>query len=156
MLLIVDAFTVMYLRPYLIANGYSPEEVKNVCIWYDPSLVATRNDRAADADSGFEKMAVSYDTWRRAHGFSEADAPTPTELALRLIIEKGMITPELTQDMLTAVAPEVMQNVRQVSQAANPAPLPPEIDQLLSGQPAAAPEAGAETQAPPQLAEPEV
>lgn len=156
MLLIVDAFTVMYLRPYLIANGYSPEEVKNVCIWYDPSLVATRNDRAADADSGFDKMAVSYDTWRRAHGFSEADAPTPTELALRLIIEKGMITPELTQDMLTAVAPEVMQNVRQVSQAANPAPLPPEIDQLLSGQPAAAPEAGAETQAPPQLAEPEV
>jgi hypothetical protein len=155
MLLIVDAFTVMYLRPYLIANGYSPEEVKNVCIWYDPSLVATRNDRAADADSGFEKMAVSYDTWRRAHGFSEADAPTPTELALRLVIEKGMITPELTQDMLTAVAPEVMQNVRQVSQAANPAPLPPDIEQALSGQPAA-PEAGAETQAPPQLAEPEV
>lgn len=155
MLLIVDAFTVMYLRPYLIANGYSPEEVKNVCIWYDPSQVATRNDRAADADSGFEKMAVSYDTWRRAHGFSEADAPTPTELALRLVIEKGMITPELTQDMLAAVAPEVMQNVRQVSQAANPAPLPPEIDQLLSGQPAA-PEAAAETPAAPPLAEPEV
>ena len=155
MLLIVDAFTVMYLRPYLIANGYSPEEVKNVCIWYDPSLVATRNDRAADADSGFEKMAVSYDTWRRAHGFSEADAPTPTELALRLVIEKGMITPELTQDMLAAVAPDVMQSVRQVSQAANPAPLPPEIDQLLSGQPAA-PEAAAEAPAAPPLAEPEV
>jgi hypothetical protein len=154
MLLIVDALTIMYLRPYLIANGYSPEEVKNVCIWYDPSLVATRNDRAADADSGFEKMAVSYDTWRRAHGFSEADAPTPTEIALRLVLEKGMISPELTQDMLAAVAPEVMNNVRQVSQAANPAPLPPEIDQLLGGQPTA--DAGAEAQTPPPLAEPEV
>jgi len=154
MLLIVDALTIMYLRPYLIANGYSPEEVKNVCIWYDPSLVATRNDRAADADSGFEKMAVSYDTWRRAHGFSEADAPTPTEIALRLVLEKGMISPELTQDMLAAVAPEVMNNVRQVSQAANPAPLPPEIDQLLGGQPTA--DTGAEAQTPPPLAEPEV
>lgn len=154
MLLIVDALTIMYLRPYLIANGYSPEEVKNVCIWYDPSLVATRNDRAADADSGFDKMAVSYDTWRRAHGFSEADAPTPNEIALRLVLEKGMISPELTQDMLAAVAPEVMNTVRQVSQAANPAPLPPEIDQLLGGQPTA--DAGAEAQTPPPLAEPEV
>jgi hypothetical protein len=155
MLLIVDAFTVMYLRPYLIANGYSPEEVKNLCVWYDPSQVATRNDRAADADSGFDKMAVSYDSWRRAHGFSEADAPSPNELALRLIIEKGMITPELTQDILSAVAPEVMANVRQVSQAGNPAPMPPEIDQLLGVDPAAAP-AAEQPEAAPPLAEPEV
>lgn len=154
MLLIVDALTVMYLRPYLVANGYSPEEVKNVCIWYDPSQVATRNDRAADADSGFEKMAVSYDTWRRAHGFSEADAPTPNEIALRLVLEKGMITPELTQDMLSAVAPEVMQNVRQVSQAANPAPMPPEVAEALGVPPV--PTEGAETPAAPPLAEPEV
>jgi hypothetical protein len=52
MLLIVDALTVVYLRPYLVANGYPAEEVAKVQIWYDPSLVATRNDRAADADSG--------------------------------------------------------------------------------------------------------
>ena len=155
MLLIVDALTIMYLRPYLIANGYSVEEVKNVCIWYDPSLVATRNDRAADADSGFDKMAVSYDSWRRAHGFSEADAPTPTEIALRLVIDKGMITPEMTQDILAAVAPDVMANVRQVSQAANPAPMTPEISELLGVE---TPEATATEEAPtpPPLAEPEV
>ncbi len=168
MLLIVDALTVMYLRPYLVANGYSPEEVKNVCIWYDPSQVATRNDRAADADSGFDKMAVSYNSWRRAHGFSESDAPTPAELALRIVLEKGMITPELTQGLLAAVAPEVMDQARAQSQAANPAPIPPEIDQLLSGEPAPteeAPTAEAETpaqepitpaEATPPLAEPEV
>ena len=155
MLLIVDALTVMYLRPYLIANGYSPEEVKNVCIWYDPSLVATRNDRAADADSGFEKMAVSYDAWRRAHGFSEADAPDPTEFALRLVLQKGMITPELTEAMLATVSPEIMGKVRDASMANSGAPIPPEIDQILSGEtPTAAP---AEPQAPAApLAEPEV
>lgn len=165
MLLIVDALTVMYLRPYLVANGYTPEEVKNICIWYDPSQVATRNDRAADADSGFDKMAVSYNTWRRAHGFSESDAPTPEELALRIVLEKGMITPELTSGLLTAVAPEVMNQARDLSQAANPAPIPPEIDQLLSGEPAAEPTEPAETpaeapitpaEATPPLAEPEV
>jgi hypothetical protein len=132
MLLVADALTVMYLRPYLVANGYSPEEVKNVCVWYDPSQVATRNDRASDADAGFEKMAVSYDTWRRAHGFSESDAPDPTELALRLVIEKGMITPELTEGMLSAVAPEVLKRVRDNVAAKSVAPVPQEIQDLLN------------------------
>jgi hypothetical protein len=153
----------MYLRPYLIANGYPAEEVKNVCIWYDPSLVATRNDRAADADSGFDKMAVSYDTWRRAHGFSEADAPDPTELALRLVLNKGMITPELTESMLAAVAPEVMNNVRKQASVSTGAPISPELDQILQNATTETPaEAPAEPAAPitpaeatPPLAEPE-
>ncbi len=132
MLLVADALTVMYLRPYLIANGYSPEEVKNVCVWYDPSQVATRNDRASDADAGFDKMAVSYETWRRAHGFSESDAPDPTELALRLVINKGMITPELTEGMLSAVAPEVLKRVRDNVAAKSVAPVPQEIQDLLN------------------------
>jgi hypothetical protein len=135
MLLIVDALTVVYLRPYLIANGYDEESVSRIQIWYDPSQVATRNDRATDADSGFDKLAVSYDTWRRAHGFSDADAPSPAELALRLVINKGMITPELTQSMLEAVAPELRELINKASQATSVAPMPPGIDQLLSGQP---------------------
>lgn len=158
MLLIVDALTVMYLRPYLVANGYSPEEVKNVCIWYDPSLVATRNDRAADADMGFDKMAVSYDTWRRAHGFSESDAPSPEELALRLVVSKGMVTPELTEALLGAVAPKVMEAARGASQAANVAQMSPEVNQILqeaTGVPAPGTAAPAAEAAPP-LAEPEV
>ena len=161
MLLIVDALTVMYLRPYLIANGYPEEQVKNICVWYDPSLVATRNDRAADADSGFEKMAVSYDTWRRAHGFSESDAPDPTEFALRLVLQKGMITPELTESMLASISPEIMGKIRDQAMQNSGAAIPPEIDQLLSGETVSAtPEADAagaplaEPAAP--LAEPEV
>jgi hypothetical protein len=161
MLLIVDALTIMYLRPYLIANGYSPEEVKNVCIWYDPSLVATRNDRASDADMGFDKMAVSFDAWRRAHGFSEADAPDPKEFALRLIMSKGMITPELTEAVLASIAPDIMNQAREVAQENTGAPIPDDIDAML--QQAAGPAAGAETTEAPAaqpeatpLAEPEV
>jgi hypothetical protein len=162
MLLIVDALTVMYLRPYLVANGYSPEEVKNVCIWYDPSQVATRNDRAADADMGFDKLAVSYEAWRRAHGFSSADAPDPKEFVLRMVMQKGMVSPELTEALLRSVAPEVMGDLRQQNMQEGGAPIPPEVDQLLQGETPAtegeapAPEAPiTPAEATPPLAEPE-
>ena len=167
MLLIADALTVVYLRPYLIANGYSPADVDRLVIWYDPSAVATRNDRAMDADNGFDRMAVSFQTWRRAHGFSEADAPSPTELGLRILLEKGMITPELSEAMLAAVAPEIIEAARQAQQGQSVGPIPDDLSQALQGQvptgePApegegapAAPEAAAPIQESPiQLAEP--
>ena len=150
MLLISDALTVVYLRPYLIANGFNASEVERVVVWYDPSQVATRNDRAQDADSGFDRMAVSMDTWRRAHGFSEADAPTPQEVALRLLMEKGSITPELTESMLGAIAPDVMKAARVSSQASSVAPIPPEIERLLKG-PSATPAPTEEVSSPEAL-----
>jgi hypothetical protein len=154
MLLIVDSLTVVYLRPYLLANGFDPVDVERMVVWYDASQVATRNDRAADADSGFEKMAVSMDTWRRAHGFSDADAPNETELALRLLIEKGTITPELSEALLRAFAPTPMDAARQASVSQSVAPIPPELQNILSGQqPSGAPPA-AEPAEPPALAEP--
>jgi hypothetical protein len=131
MLLICDALTVVYLRPYLIAQGYSVTDVEKIVIWYDPSAVATRNDRAADADSGLDRNAISLDAWRRAHGFSSADAPTSNEMALRLLSERGAITPELTESMLQALAPEIMDAVKQAQQAASVAPIPADVQQIL-------------------------
>jgi hypothetical protein len=151
MLLIVDALTVVYLRPYLIANGYSDIDVSRITVWYDPSAVSTRNDRASDADAGFDRGAVSYDAWRRAHGFSDQDAPTPTEVAIRLLQEKGALTPELTEAMLGAISPEIMNAVRSAQQGQSVAPLPPDVEEVLkraaAGEPApvteeAAPEGG--------------
>jgi hypothetical protein len=140
MLLIADSLTVVYLRPYLVANGYPQSEVDRIVIWYDPSAVSTRNDRAADADSGFDRGAISYESWRRAHGFTNADAPTSNETAIRMLRERGTITPELTEAMLGAIAPEMMNAVRQSQQAASVAPLPPEVEQILSGQTSQAPQ----------------
>lgn len=133
MLLICDSITVVYLRPYLIANGFNPNDVERITVWFDPSQVATRNDRAQDADNGYDRMAVSMDTWRRTHGFSEADAPTPTEIALRLLMEKGSLTPDLTESMLSAFAPDAMKATRLAQQATSVAPVSPEIERLLKG-----------------------
>lgn len=138
MLLIADALTIVYFRPYLIANGFAETDVNRLCIWYDPSAVSTRNDRAADADSGYDRMTVSSSTWRRSHGFSDADAPNATEMALRMLFEKGSITPEMTESLLGAVAPDVMKVMREAQQANSVAPVPPEVEQLLQS-PSAAP-----------------
>jgi hypothetical protein len=153
MLLIADAITVVYLRPYLIANGFDPAQVERICVWYDPSQVATRNDRAADADAGFDRGVISGDAWRRSHGFTEQDGPTPTEVALRLLREKGAITPELTEAMLGAVAPDVMKATRLASQATSLAPIPPEVERLLKGPQQVIAEA-TETETPTETPEP--
>jgi hypothetical protein len=146
MLLIVDALTVVYLRPYLIANGYSEADVNKITIWYDPSAVSTRNDRATDANDGFDRGAVSYDAWRRAHGFSDQDAPSPNEVALRMLQERGVLTPELTEAMLAAVSPDLMNAVRNTQQEASVAPLPPEVQEVLQQATGGAPADGETTE----------
>lgn len=126
MLLIADALTIVYLRPYLVAQGYSPSDVEKIVVWYDPSAVSTRNDRASDADSGYDRAVISQEAWRRAHGFSQADAPTPNEIAIRMLFEKGAISPELTEAMLQTVSSEFMEQVRAVASGQSPVQLSPE------------------------------
>jgi hypothetical protein len=91
-------------------------------------------------------MAISFETWRRAHGFSDADAPDAKEVALRLLFEKAAISPDLTESMLGALAPEVMNAARAASQAANPAPMPQNIADVLAGNPAPEAAPGAPTE----------
>jgi hypothetical protein len=152
MLLIADALTVVYLRPYLKSIGYDPTEVDRLVVWYDPSAVSTRNDRAMDADAGFDKMAVSFETWRHAHGFSDADAPSSNELALRMMIDKGMVTPELTEALMRVFAPEAMKAAQGAQQAQSVAPVPDEISQAAQGVPVEGEAAPVEEA--PALAEP--
>lgn len=133
LLLLADAFTVMYLRPALLDLKFPKAEVDRIVVWYDPSAVATRSDRAADADSGFEKGAISYETWRRAHGFSDKDAPTQNEAMTRMVLEQGVLTPELTEALLTVLAPEMMTAAKGVVQANSVAPVPNAAQDILNG-----------------------
>ena len=121
-------------------------------IWYDPSEVTTRPNRAEDADKGFTNHIISGDAWRKAHNFTDDDAPTSTEIALRLLLDKGNLTPELAESLLTVIAPEVMQAVRDASQAANPeTALTPDVENALGGEEEVAPPA--ETEPPSQQPE---
>jgi hypothetical protein len=69
-----------------------------------------------------------------------------------------MITPELTEAMIGAVAPEMMKKIRGASQAAGPTPAVPALDALLEGATPPPAEGEAEApveEAPPALVEPE-
>jgi hypothetical protein len=48
-----------------------------------------------------------------------------------MLQEKGTITPELTEAMLNAISPEIMNVVREAQQAASVAPLPPDVEEVL-------------------------
>ena len=159
LLLLADAFTVVYLRPSLLEEGWTQADVDKITVWYDASSVATRNDRAADADSGFDKMAISADTWRRAHGFADADAPTGKELVVRLLIDKGGLDPQLTEALLRVLAPDVLDAARGAGQANSVAPIPGAVNDILNGGTGAAPTdpnapPADPNAAPPGLAEP--
>lgn len=153
LLLLADAFTSMYLRPALLKDGWSQADVSRVTVWYDASAVATRNDRAADADSGYDKMAISADTWRRAHGFADQDAPTGKELIIRMLLEKGGVDPQLSEAIFRVLAPDLMDAARGAGQAGSVAPVPNEVNDILgggTGAPAAPAEGGV-----PDLAQPD-
>lgn len=156
-LLICDALTTIYLRPALRSLGLPEDEIRKHVVWYDPSDVTTRPNRAEDADKGYSNNLISGSAWRRAHNFTDDDAPTSTEMAVRMLLEKGQIPPELAEALLSVVAPDIMQAVRDASQAANPAPLPDGVSDILNGgvpeapteEEPPAPEGGAPAPTPP-------
>jgi hypothetical protein len=153
-LLVCDALTDIYLRPALRAAGYTQQQAERVRIWYDPSEVVTRPNRNQDAISNYDRYALSGRALREATGFNEDDAPTPTEVVMRLLFQKGPMTPELAESLLRTFAPNLLESARQAGQAASDNPLPPEVSDILDLTPGAPQaEAEAEEPLPPSAAE---
>lgn len=140
-LLICDALTVVYLRPALIAMGYTPEQAERCVVWYDPSEIVTHPDRAQAANDGFDRNALSDSAWRRAHGFTDQDAPDADDLILRIAMARGQLSPELTEALLRYAAPHLFGQVTAAQQAVSDSPLPPEVQQALGGPPVGNPNA---------------
>lgn len=116
-LLIAEALTVGFLRPRLVAQGFSLEEIEGIVVWYDPSEVVTRPDRSEDADKGWDRKLISGAAWRRAHGFSEADAPSDEEVAQRVALDSS-VTPDITLEFLRTMAPELVAEAERLSREA--------------------------------------
>lgn len=137
LLSIADAFTFVWFRPALRAMGFDDKLVNRATVWFDSTDIIIQTDRETMADTGFEKNLVSGAAWRRAHGFSEADKPSPEELALKMIMNTGQVSPELTEAILQQLSPELFASVRQQNQAQSSAPIPPEVQQALGTPPGA-------------------
>jgi hypothetical protein len=135
LLSICDALTMVYFRQALLAMDQDEELVRRTTIWYDPADIVLQSDPEELADNGFDRFLISAAAWRRAHGFTEDDKPSGDELVKRMVVEKGPLSPELTEAMLQQLAPELFGAARAAHQEASGNPLPPEVQQALGGPP---------------------
>jgi hypothetical protein len=138
LLMICDAITMVYFRQALLAMEMDPDLVRRATIWYDPSDIVLQADPESLADNGFDRFLISAAAWRRAHGFTEDDKPEGEELARRMVVEKGPLSPELTEAILQQIAPELFGTMREQHQQTSGSPLPPEVQQALGVPPSQA------------------
>lgn len=98
-----DNLTLAYLRVRVKAKfpQLSDDALRRLVTWYDPNEVVIHSDPAESADSGYDKHLLSGAAWRRAHGYSDADAPSQREIATRMLIESlGRNLPPNVQDQI--------------------------------------------------------
>lgn len=135
----VDAMVDIILRPALKDRGWSDERIAKATIWYDPSEIVTRPDRASDAQSLYDRKELSGAALRDAFGFSDGDAPDENELASRLALA-SIVPPEVVQILLTKIMPNVLGKHLAAGQGA-PGSLPESLQNALDGTdtPSAAP-----------------
>lgn len=123
-LMLVDALNVGYFRP-MLRKKFSKAQLsdrdlrKYLTVWYDPSEIVTRADPAESADKGFDKFALSADAWRAAHGFSDTDAPSELEQAIRML-QKSSLPPDLITPLFNAVFEQLVEKQRAQNMQKNP------------------------------------
>lgn len=138
-LMLCDTFRIVYLEPALIKAGVDQEEIDNIVIWYDPSGIITAPDKSAAANVGYDKFTLSGAAWRRANGFGDDDAPSRSEVIERIAINRGVLTPELTDLLFRKLDPDLMDEVRQNTLANQGSPMPDSVQNLLDPNSAQAP-----------------
>ncbi len=134
--LMADSLTVSYLRPALLAAGFTSEEIAKLRIWYDASRITENPNRRQDAIDARDRAAISDDAFRDALGFSDADKPTVEEQLLMIAAKVGV-------DPVTAAA--ILRAHAQQTGIGDAVPLPaaPAPPQIPSARPPQKPPAAA-------------
>lgn len=130
--LISDILTYAYLRPMLHKAGVSSEILDLFVVWYNPSAIVTRPDRSSSADTGQAKGLISDAAWRRAHGYSEHDAPNENEVIKHLTIARAAIPPDMSPILIESLNPSFFAEARKANQQSSN--MPSDVAQLLQGE----------------------
>ncbi len=139
-LMLCDAFRTVYLVPALRKAGVDEETIDDIVIWYDPSAIMTAPDKSNAANTGYDKMILSDEAWRRSNGFADTDAPSTDEVARRIAIQRGQINDAVMETLLRQIMPDIMNATRDASLAQSPTgPLSPAVTEALGGQPTSQP-----------------
>jgi hypothetical protein len=137
----VDALTLGYYRPELLARKVDPEWVSRIVLWYDPTNLVTHPDRTKDALDAWDRIVISDEALRDYMGFSEEDAPEVEEILDRMVRHAKTLDPTIQAQIVKRWDPSI-----DTSEAEKPQQ-PPQIN-LVRPEPGAAPP-------PPQAGRPE-
>lgn len=89
---IADGLTQAFLRPALLARGFSAKDVRRVQVWRDAGVLTENPNRGADAINAFDRFAIGREALREALGFNATDAPTDDELLEMIAAKANMDT----------------------------------------------------------------
>jgi hypothetical protein len=103
----VDSWTAAYFRRYLTAAGVPEDAVSRMVIWYDPTELLTKPDRSTDAKDAHTAHALSNEALRRHLGFTEDEAPSDEELAVRLLFQSRTLDPDLAKQLVLLLDPRL-------------------------------------------------
>lgn len=130
----VQAITVEWLRPALLADGYDARHVNRVVIGIDPSQLVLRPNQSQDAKDAWDRAVLGDTGLRRRLSIADREAPTDDEIIRRFLMEHGSLSANQTAALLrTAYAIDV-----------------PDDDTPQFGQGGGAPEPGAEDRPEPE------
>jgi hypothetical protein len=132
---IADSLTEAFLRPALLARGFSLADVRQVMVWRDAGVLTENPNRGQDAKDAFDRGSIGFKALNAALGFTDGDMPDDDELIRMIAVKTGVDTNTsamLLRAALGTVVPEL------------PAPAPRVIESQRADQarPGATPPAG--------------
>lgn len=83
-IMLVNAITEGYLRPYLEAVKLDPELIDRLVVWYDPSRLIAKPNTTESAGDAHDRYAISDAAYRRVKGYDDDDAPSEDEIRARV------------------------------------------------------------------------
>ena len=135
-LMLVDALTQIYFIPQIkkrFGTELSPQTVKKLTIWYDPTEIVVKPNPANAARDLYNLNELSGDALRASHGFSDTDKPSQKEIANRLAL-KSTVPPDMISTLIKQLIPEVLAAAREENISSGPNPMPESAQQLLAGE----------------------
>lgn len=89
----------VHLRPALLEN-WPRDLVRLATFGLDPSQLVVRPNRAADAKDAHDRIVISDAAYRKYLSMPDSDAPDEKEMARRLALKRGSVSPEITAQLL--------------------------------------------------------
>lgn len=120
--LIVNALTVAFLHPNVVARGIDPAQLERVVVWFDASGLISEPDPAEPANDAWDRRLLSNEAYRKRKGITEDEAPTDEEVLGRTGLSRGIFTADLSLALLKMLGVEI-----------DVVPIPPAVDPNQDG-----------------------